>query len=378
MNNLYRLDSMIAVEFGNTYKHEYTYDISNQRIEQITYTWSDISGNFQWEYQYKDEYLHDPDWNILTHINSWYLNSQWSPWLQINFFYDNNFNLITEEHSGWYSNQWAFQWKTEYTYDSTGTLILTFSYQFNNNQWELKSKTEYSYALSLLTLTERFDWTGGQWVPYQRKVYAYDSADFRILYEHFDWTGNQWTATYKYEYLNDMEGNLLESIVFIWNPGQWIIVNKWEYVLDTSFNLNDLLVPYWYKYGWYEFNTFSEFKTFKTMVLYYGLYFWYNNQWANVRDYTFYYSLQPTNIHEIDESTSLIYPNPVSDVMYFRLPQHDSEYDVNIYDIQGKNVMAAKTALNNPISVKELNPGMYFYILSGKKNNHTGKFIKVN
>lgn len=80
-----------------------------------------------------------------------------------------------------------------------------------------------------------------------------------------------------------------------------------------------------------------------------------------------------TNINELENIAVSVYPNPVKDVLNFKLDINS--FDVKIIDVTGKVVMTT-SSLNNTltISTSNMNNGMYFYSITDRKGN----FIQTN
>jgi hypothetical protein len=74
-----------------------------------------------------------------------------------------------------------------------------------------------------------------------------------------------------------------------------------------------------------------------------------------------------------NESAISMYPNPSVDVIHFSAPL--AVTTVDIFDITGRKVKTCSGA-DNSFSVRELTPGMYSVLLSGKDFSATQKFIK--
>ncbi|MFI0430715.1 S8 family serine peptidase [Mariniflexile sp. HMF6888] len=74
-------------------------------------------------------------------------------------------------------------------------------------------------------------------------------------------------------------------------------------------------------------------------------------------------------------NTINVFPNPVKDVVYFKLPTNENYVDVNIFNILGKHLSHAFiTPTNNQIDVSSLSNGMYLIKL---ESVNTSKNIKV-
>jgi len=69
----------------------------------------------------------------------------------------------------------------------------------------------------------------------------------------------------------------------------------------------------------------------------------------------------------------VLYPNPVSDLLYVTLDELDTNLDYQIFDITGKVIQSAKLNDANNIDVAAFNTGIYFLKVANYK---TVKFIK--
>ena len=73
---------------------------------------------------------------------------------------------------------------------------------------------------------------------------------------------------------------------------------------------------------------------------------------------------------------TFIYPNPVSDISILELPDNDSNYYVQIFNIQGKEVFSCISRNSIEINRNYFNTGIYFYKINNAENKtFTGKFI---
>ena len=83
-----------------------------------------------------------------------------------------------------------------------------------------------------------------------------------------------------------------------------------------------------------------------------------------------------TGVDELSGIKVTVYPNPVRDVLNFKLDV--AGFNVEIIDVTGKTVKVANT-INNSLSIKtdDLNNGFYFYSISDVNGNlvSTNKFI---
>lgn len=71
-----------------------------------------------------------------------------------------------------------------------------------------------------------------------------------------------------------------------------------------------------------------------------------------------------------------IYPNPASENLYIQFPEPESNLQLNVFDVSGKQVGSfTLTPQSNKINVSSFEKGIYFYKSSSENSSYTGKFI---
>ncbi len=77
-----------------------------------------------------------------------------------------------------------------------------------------------------------------------------------------------------------------------------------------------------------------------------------------------------------NKSGTFIYPNPVTGISLLELPENDTDYYIQIYNLKGVEVFNCITKNNIEINRNDFNHGIYIYKISNSKNKiYTGKFI---
>lgn len=102
-----------------------------------------------------------------------------------------------------------------------------------------------------------------------------------------------------------------------------------------------------------------------------------NLQDSYYTSYHFYIaSLMATGIHTNDQAQLNIYPNPVSDILYFEQLPKTTAFDLKIIDIHGRVVHSQKSFSGKNIDVSELQAGIYYLTLQSKNEMYNTRFIK--
>ncbi len=81
-----------------------------------------------------------------------------------------------------------------------------------------------------------------------------------------------------------------------------------------------------------------------------------------------------TGFYNIDSKKPLFYPNPASDQIFINPPKN-STLSINIYNLQGKEVLTTKCFTGNRIDIKSLKPGLYILKWNGVNNTGFRKLI---
>lgn len=79
--------------------------------------------------------------------------------------------------------------------------------------------------------------------------------------------------------------------------------------------------------------------------------------------------------NQINETTIAVYPNPVKNTLNIRMPLHITTSNLNIFDINGKQVQSIKDHLN-AIDVTVLERGMYFVEITANDKTYVKKIVK--
>ena len=251
-------------------KRIYSYD----NMENMT-----LLESYYWDYDnnililnYKYEYEYDINGNVI--MEAYFYNYDYPSGYKSEYTYDNHRNIITETSYDWQNDTWVPFYKYVYTYDVNENPILFLVYNWNGYEWFIYNKIENTYnAAGNLTLRLYSYWSG-EWIPYQKFEYQYDSYENEILYLHFDLEENVWVeqerATHEYTY--DSNGNIIEEILHYWYWNAYLRY-KTEQGYDENGNMILQAFYIWQDNAW-EWNHTYEWQYDNNRNLIKQSYFW--------------------------------------------------------------------------------------------------------
>ena len=265
--------------------------------------------------------------------------------------------------------------KTLNTFDEQGNMILSTTEEWIDEQWIPNSKEEKEYNdYNQIVQALIFYWNTAQddWEIIERQEYTYNIMGYLASHK---WYQNELLSQTE-ESIYDEYGNLTEFIESYYPEGS-SYKYKTVYTYDNGYTYEDLLLPVFAVNP--EFSDLdlpdlnSIFKHKLTNIQYFeneGL------SWKQLENSTLYYSEQ--KITGIDDISSIdkvsLFPNPTAQSITFQLTEGSEQFQVQLFDMQGKEVFYQLIQNNKPISIEFLNDGLYLYRLIGNGRHHTGKF----
>ncbi|ARV14167.1 T9SS type A sorting domain-containing protein [Polaribacter sp. SA4-12] len=371
-------------------KIEYTFDDYGNLISKIQST---TGLTLDWALQQKTDYTYflnkDGVYKLLIEENfaNYTLNNQWINTYKFELIYDASEIMVVQEiGSEWDSgkDEWISMYIDDYYYTS-GILSSEINSYWNNDtsEWVLNSKWDYFYDMFALA-EEVFYWRDAfenEWVQESRFLYEYgiglNAMPILTIETAFIWDpekGN-WQNYYKDEYQYDNNYNRTTASYFNWieTPGEWAQYYKDEFIFDLNYSFSDLIVPF--NYG-EEIDDTSVY--FSNMVIGYRGYESVNQIWEDNMKMLFFYS-DYTNSLSIDDEiltqSIVLYPNPVSDILFI-----DSEIaitKIEIYSVLGQKVKEISSDFKS-ISFKDLKDGIYIVKIQAENLSVSQKIIIHN
>jgi len=258
--------------------------------------------------------------------------------------------------------------KLEFTWDTNGNLTkLTW---FNN------PGADYDYEIYAYNakgnLTEVTAFINSGIIVWHNK-FIYDTDDKIKQTNNYDFATGPDTVYYSY----DVNDNLISKTNFWWHNNVREVSGKTEYTYDNVYTFSDLILPvsvlgsFLYP-GETRDNIYFNHKLLSYKLIEAG-------GWQSSAKY--YYSDFPsekgtTSSNEINKDVVNLYPNPVSDKLYFNFRDNHSRVIFQLFDIRGTKVMEREISDNQCLKMDDLTTGMYLYNVVTEKSRQSGRLIK--
>ena len=364
-------------------KHVYTYDANGNMTQSHSYNWDETS---QWIDDYKETYTYDANGNIILELGySWdESTSSFAPDEKQEYTYNANGNITQELSYRWdeSTSKFVFSWKEEYTYDTNRNITQELAYYWDEsfNQWVNVNKSQYTYNANGNMIQSQYyslDDNTNQLEAIGKTEYTYGANGniAQSLHSEKDENTGQWVYVGKYDYTFDAYGNMSQELGYGWDESssQWMYESKFVLICDTSYTLSDLILPY----------TIFEEDDFISMIKHkmdsFVGYEWddESDDWSTFLKAVYYYSDQnSTTVNIMDNGTVKVYPNPVSEYLYFKLPGNPDRFNFELFDLLGRKVIDKEVINTAPVNLQSLSKGLYLYNITTNGKKLTGKLIK--
>ena len=360
----------------NKYKYNYTYDVSGNKLMDISQRWvgdwvneskviytNDASGNIliklnqnwsigtgNWINSEKYSYALDASGQIISYVYQKWKTAinNWENQTRYIYTYDASGNWLTGLIQEWDTgiNAWVDKYFGNYTYDVAGNWLGLHLKVWNkaNSVWENSYKSTYTYNASKQMLSEQQqNWNSGinMWVNSYRRIHTYEAAGNKLLEFEYMWNTqiNDWESSLKTEYEYDYTSQTVAAIQYEWS-GVWV---------PTSFGYIELFI--------------------------------FNNHLFTTNGYKAeaYYSSYSLGIEDKDiktkVNTTFCSPNPANDLVNVT-NLYKKEAILKIYNMTG-NLVDKKLIDKEPnqVSVQNLSPGIYLFVLQFENSRIQNKVV---
>ncbi len=341
----------------NSTKKEYSFNTEGKQLLYSSYNWDETAslwiGEIKTERTFSDE-------NNLTQkvIYSWdYDTNDW--YLSYKYFYEyNEYNNLTIEQ-GYSYYEYADEWNIstnmiyEYTYDENGKVILYMSYSGEEKTPIEKNETIYNDDNSHIAYRYSWDSNANDWLNNSKTEYAYNNNGLMTLFCNYEWDEDteQWDGEWKQIYEFDDNGNETLGSSYSWDDSinDWYGRIKTEFIFDTNENLVEMD-----SYNW-DYDAANWIYSYK-LIYYYS-------------EHVF------SNISQTQETQISLYPNPTTSNLTVTFTEATTA-TLELYNLQGAKVLSKQVNSNAPISLDDLEQGIYLYKLNINGEIQSGKIVK--
>lgn len=408
-----RLDSLLSTD-GKS-KASFTYNAAGKAT--LWFDYSKNTANNSWRNKSKSEHTYSAEG-----YNTGWTNSRWDTISNIwkndsgeSYTYDASGKIIQINRYYWNmsSNNLSSIERYDYTYNASGKPLQIICNEWDSffNAWSLNSKYDFLYDTSALGSSIQqisYGWLGGTWETRYKYEEIYNTDNDLIEDAGYFWFSNNWVerAKTEYEYISNANGSTIQYVQYFWNSDSniWVYSSNHDRLFDANGNLIQLLsykqadsintLKGYYKtdntfdYNYVaadlisiynDFNGSAEFM--KNKITATTEYSWNSttNDWEQGSTYIYYYSPQEvTSVREKQNTAAAsLYPNPATEFFNVALLDNVGKASIELYDTQGRKVLAQAIEGNAKVAVNELKAGLYFYSIStANGQKQSGKLVK--
>ena len=398
-----RLDRFIGVFYDENSiqeKYDVVYDANGNLTLYISYSWNTTTQSFI--PNEKGEATYDANGNkILVIYYSWNTDTQsFVPTSKGEVTYDANGNPILSISYSWNTTTQSFipDAKAETTYDANGNPILGISYSWNTDTQSFvpsyKGESTYN-ANGNLILEISYSWNTDtqSFVPSYKGESTYNANGNRILEISYSWdtVTQSFVPNFKEEITYDANGNPTLFIIYYWNTTTQSFVPDYKDVrtynngLPITF-LNQKTIYKWYAgLGVYKPSFKTEYATIldtDNQLVRKGVLYRYDtnfNVWNvfvgdEYNSYEYYTKTSSLSNETNEINLTLLYPNPVLNVLNIKVDSNLINQPYNVFDSLGRVVLNGNIVdIDTTINVEQLSKGIYYLKVS---DNIASKFIK--
>ena len=381
-------------------KYEYTYDTNGNRTLFIDYSWNTDTQSFVPNYKY--EYTYDVNRNQTLLLSySWNTDTQsFVPYYKSEYTYDANGNQTLKIYYTWNTDTQSFvpDRKDESTYDANGNRTLAIYYYWNTTTQSFvpDRKDEHTFDANgnpILYIVYFWDTTTQSFIPRGKRESTYDANGNSTLTLSYSWNTDtqSFVPYYKYEYTYDANGNLILYISYSWDTTtqSFVPISKDVRTFNNGLPITFLTQKTIYKWytglGVYKPSFKTEYATIldtDTQLVRKGVLYRYDtnfNVWNELvgdeyNSYDYYTKNSTLSNETMENNLTLLYPNPVINVLNVKVDNNLINQPYNVFDSLGRVIIKGKlNDVENTINVEQLSKGIYYLKVS---DNTASKFIK--
>lgn len=366
----------------NDTKEELLYNAEMKNTMWVHSDWDDISG--KWYVWSKTEVEFNPDGTVdAMHIfESHEMGTEPALVNKLISFYNEAGQLDSVQH--WYTEDqltWNLEGKQIYHYNASGQLTEMEMWSLEEDEGEeYMSVMRFVFTynnIGRMETSSMFFLFDEDEMLFFKTFYYYDGSN-RLTHTE-DWTLNLMSFELGKDFRSDFEynasGDLATDTYSEWDAtGQTWVENYTDEYTYYDFSNSEVLFPsYMLFYGIVEETPMfgKAVKEIETME-------WVEGTSKLTETTTFYYSTATNTFTDrISVAGFSVYPNPAQDKVTFNWSENQATLSLEIYQVTGGRILEKQISSGIPVSVAEINNGIYFFKLNNRKQTvYSGKLIK--
>ncbi len=275
----------------------------------------------------------------------------WTNYVQCEQTFDVNGYKQENLFSSWSGADWINYTRYLYEYNAAGQRLNQTIQIWTGVVFENAVHINYTYNANGLEEVNYFNWTGTDFEPSTRKVYAYNGYGQLEYYTQYYWTGLAWENDDRTVYYCDSEGQLEETLHQIWISPAWANNTMNTYTYNTDGFLIENIVLIWDGIAWQNYIRNTAYMDANNVILSTTRDWWDGMLWMDYYRFRFTYedfddgtvAVPETNISYAIK----IFPNPTQrNVNVLLKSRGEAIGQLEIRDMYGQLVGNMEVALH--------------------------------
>lgn len=356
------------VDWYTNYKGVKSFDENNNLLEIVkmfhNHTHDSLINSSKSEYSYTAGNL------VETFDHTWSIDTK--EWLKSKKYYqtynsENKKDSIYDFRWNTTDEVWDSTYITQYYYGTDGVLDSTVKFSYSAGNWTNSIKYDYEFHKDEVTLELFLRWNtvDNVWDSSSKTVHTYDENDNHTFWGTYKYN-NEWKEFMLYYYTFD-DYNNYESGIALGENYMSGVIDSLQYVtffFDYSVNVADLVVPNNWNSNHFHMVTGLENKRY-----------WNGEHTITINETYHYNEVKASSISENTQKPGIIYPNPANDYLILKSDANENNSRLELINLQGKVILNQEVVSNNPVDIRHLDTGIYFYRIHSDNEVQTGKLI---
>jgi len=372
----YRIDS----ETNRLYSYEILdYRFNSKGVKLMESRKTKYAADYPWQGDFREEYQYDDNEVLIRQLSLILSDSDvWVPARKWEYTYDASGKLTTETqyYLDSFRDQWTGLEKREHACDSLHRDTSVFSYNFYplEDIWALSNREQINYdTAGHIIRRGQSSWRDEtqQWNETGKDEYAFDPFGNKILHASFGLNSStkEWVPNYREEWSYDEKGNLVTETYFtdFMENRLWLMGMKSTYQYDLNIRSDQVVWPFDFEeFDMQVFNIITGGKMSVCMAE--------TDTVIDLASIAMYYS--PMEVLGLQPKKTEIVP------WYYNTSTKTLIVDtsiapttVQLYDLQGRQVLSRKVTSSTTLSLNELKKGLYLIRINVSGTVQRGKLV---